>query len=114
MNGRKIRAAKLNTGLRGLWEKLSGSAAKIKRENELEAWQASKRDQQQRDDLVKAQMQDRKALQKEIEKLRRKHTLDRRILARDVSQAMHIDDQAKRVQAQQRQQNRDRYRGPSL
>ncbi|MBL4647275.1 MAG: relaxase/mobilization nuclease domain-containing protein [Rhizobiales bacterium] len=111
---RKTRSSKLNTGLRGLWEKLSGAAGKIKKTHELEAWQASKRDQQQRDDLVKVQMKDRTSLQRKVEKLRRKHTQNRRILARDVSQAVRMKDQVERMQSQQRQRDHDRYRGPSL
>lgn len=81
----KERSARLNAGLRGLWQSLSGSTAKIKRQNEQEAWKGLKRDQVQRDNLVKAQMVDRRKLQKDIEALRRKHTQNRRILARDVA-----------------------------
>lgn len=112
----RARSARLNKGLRGLWEKLSGSAATITKQNELDAWQAIKRDQHQRDDLVKAQMKERQALQKDIEKLRRKHAQDRRTLARDVMQAMRMSEQAERMQTFERQQNRsiNRYRGPSL
>ena len=81
----KARSAKLNTGLRGLWDNLTGSASKIKTQNELEAWQSLKRDQEQREALIKAQMQDRRSLQKEIEKLRRKHAQNRQLLARDMT-----------------------------
>lgn len=71
------RSARLNTGLRGLWQKLSGSAATTKKQNEKEAWHAAKRDQEQRDTLVKAQMKDRRKLQMEIDRQRRKHAKDR-------------------------------------
>ena len=81
----KVRSAKLNTGLRGLWDSLTGNASKIKKQNELEAWQSFKRDQEQRDVLVQAQMQDRRFLQKEIEKLRRTHSQNRQLLASDIA-----------------------------
>ncbi|WP_298959417.1 relaxase/mobilization nuclease domain-containing protein [uncultured Roseibium sp.] len=111
------RSARLNKGLKGLWQRLSGSAKTIKKQNEREAWQALQRDQQQRDDLVKAQMQDRRKLQREIDKLRRKHIKDRQILARDIAQTMRMSDQIERMQSQEREHRQDKsrtYRGPSL
>lgn len=84
----KQRSDRLNKGQRGLWERLSGSAAKITKQNEKEAWECAKRDQSQRDDLIQAQMLDRKRLQKNIEKLRRKHAKDRQILAREIAQSI--------------------------
>lgn len=107
------RSSRLNKGLRGLWEKLSGSAIKIKKQNEFEAWQAIKRDQQQRDDFVNAQMQDRKELQKQIERLRRRHVQNRRILAREVTQALRIIDQQDHERSRERTRT-PTYRGPSL
>lgn len=111
----KDRSARINAGLRGLWQNLSGSAAKIKRQNEQEAWSGLQRDQHQRDDLVKAQMKDRRKLQKDIEALRRKHTQNRSILARDVAQTMRMTEQLERMQTQERQKSMGRtYRGPTL
>jgi hypothetical protein len=88
----KDRAAKLNTGLRGLWDKLRGQSSKIQNQNEREAWQGMKRDQEQRDYLVRAQMKDRQALQSEIEKIRRKHAQDRKLLARELAQTMRVQN----------------------
>lgn len=113
----KDRSAKLNKGLRGLWQSLSGAAAKVKKQNEREAWDAFKRDQEQRDDLVKAQMVERRDLQKQIEVLRRKHAKNRQILARDITQTIRMSDQVARMQEQARQRGYARsgdYRGPSL
>lgn len=93
------RSSKLNKGLRGLWDTLRGQTAKVKKENEIEAWQCAKRDQAQRDDLIMAQMADRKSLQTEIEKLRRKHAHNRALLMRDVQHA---------IQAQERENDRER------
>ncbi len=112
----KERSAKLNKGLRGLWQTLSGAASKIKKQNEQEAWQSLKRDQEQRDDLVKAQMRDRRMLQIDIDKLRRRHIQNRTILAREISQTMRMSEQTERIQEQARRQERAQtrhYRGPS-
>jgi len=111
----RIRSSRLMGGLKGVWQKLSGSAAKIRTQNEREAWDALKRDQRQRDDLVKAQMADRQSLQKRIDALRRKNAHDRRILARDIAQSMRTADQMERMQAAERDRSRDReYRRPWL
>lgn len=108
------RANKHTRGMRGLWDRVSGNYAKIKRENETEAWNALKRDQDQRDDLVKAQMQDRRALQKDIDKLRRKHTQNRIILARDIAQTIRMSDQTERIQSHERQRSIERMQHPRV
>lgn len=111
----KERSARLNKGIKGLWQSLSGSASKIKQQNEREAWAALKRDQDQRDSLVKAQMQDRRVLQKDIENLRRRHAQNRSILYREISQSIRMSEQTEKIQTQERQRTVDRhYRGPSL
>lgn len=111
----KERSAKLNKGIKGLWQSLSGSASKIKQQNEREAWSSLQRDQEQRDNLIKAQMQDRRALQKNIDNLRRKHSQNKSLLYREISQSIRMSEQTERMQTQERQRSIDRtYRGPSL
>lgn len=111
----KERSARLNKGIKGLWQSLSGSAFNIKQQNEREAWSSLQRDQEQRDDLVKAQMQDRRILQKDIENLRRKHAQNRSILYREISQSIRMSEQTEKIQTQERRRTVDRhYRGPSL
>ena len=102
------RSARFDGGIKGVWQKLSGSAAKIKSQNELEAWDALKRDQHGRDDLVQAQMKERQSLQRQIDALRRKHAQDRRILARDIAQSMRAADQMERMHAVERDPGRAR------
>ncbi len=87
-----------------------------KKQNEKDAWLGAKRDQVQRNNLIKAQMKDRRILQRDIEKLRRKHTQNRSILAREVMQAMQRIDQRdqEQTQNQERQRILERYHGPSL
>jgi hypothetical protein len=82
------RSSRLNTGLRGLWQTLSGAASKIKAQNLDEALACAKRDQKQRDALVLNQMRERQQLQDKIVSLRKQHARNRTILYRDISQAM--------------------------
>ncbi|WAC47574.1 hypothetical protein OVA03_12795 [Asticcacaulis sp. SL142] len=62
----KERAARLSTGIKGVWDKLRGEHGKIKKQNEVEAYFCLQRDRKQRDDLVIAQMKERRELQDKI------------------------------------------------
>jgi hypothetical protein len=62
----KERAARLSTGFKGVWDKLRGEHAKIKKQNEVEAYFSLQRDRKQRDDLIIAQMKERRELQDKI------------------------------------------------
>lgn len=64
------RAARLRGGLAG-W--LTGAHARTVKRNELEAVLSLQRDREQRDDLVIAQMKERRALQERIRAVRRQH-----------------------------------------
>lgn len=109
------RAARFQSGLRGLWDRVAGRHASIRERNEREAWLGIQRDQKQRDALLFAQMEERRSLQRQIEALRRHHARNRQILARDVAQTMRMHEQVERVdrQARDRQRSQDRA-GPSL
>ncbi len=91
----KARLSRLNGGLRGLFDRLTGKNSKVKREIEIEAYESAKRDQAQRDDLVIAQAKDRRALQKQFDKLRNKQREDRKLLARSIGQFMKKRGQGK-------------------
>ena len=64
------RSMLLNSGLKGIWQRVIGQHRRIQQQNELEAYQALKRDREQRDALVRAQMNDRRKLQVEIKSTR--------------------------------------------
>lgn len=66
----KTRSARLNTGLKGLWQRLSGQRKAIQKQNEREAYAALVRDREQRDLLVSQQMADRRRLQDQIKAVR--------------------------------------------
>ncbi|MEQ8399675.1 MAG: relaxase [Roseitalea porphyridii] len=114
------RARRFATGFKGLWDRVSGRHAAIRRQNEREAWDAVERDRKQRDDLVFAQIRERRALQERMDALRRRHARDRTILARDIARAMRMKEehrpQAEVVRMRDRTPTDDRapaYRGPS-
>ncbi|MEO1609555.1 MAG: hypothetical protein AAFR90_09445, partial [Pseudomonadota bacterium] len=69
----KVRAARYRSGLSGLMQRLSGERAQIQKQNITEAAQAVKRDQDQRQILINAQLTDRKKLQAEIKAVRQDH-----------------------------------------
>lgn len=58
----KQRQDRYRKGFAGLWDILRGESARIRKQNELEAWQAIKRDQAQRDGLIFKHIQARRAL----------------------------------------------------
>lgn len=102
----KQRSTRLNKGVRGVFDWLSGKAKETKAQNEREAYQATLRDRKQRDDLIKAQMQDRQKLQKQIDKLRTKHKQDRKILANNVAHSLRQHHEFKDNQHNQRRKLR--------
>jgi hypothetical protein len=87
-----IRAKRLRTGIAGLWDRFSGRAAAIHKDNQLDAWEASKRDARQRDALIREQMDERRKVQTRIEKMRAKHIDERRDLHREVMRRSRLPD----------------------
>jgi len=109
----KARSDRLNKGVRGLIDWVSGKAKSTKQRNEIEAYQCAVRDRDQRDDLVKDQMRDRQSLQKRFDALRKTQIQDRRLLARDVSQFLRGSERRSKTDAI-RPRERRRDRGPDL
>lgn len=67
------RSARLNSGLKGLWQRVSGQRGKIEKQNEREAYEAVLRDRAQTDALILQQLQDRRKLQQEIKGTHDRH-----------------------------------------
>lgn len=59
------RQARFRKGLQGLWDRVRGEHARIRKENEADAWAAHLRDQQQTDDFVFRQMDEQKGLKRQ-------------------------------------------------
>lgn len=107
----KARSEKLNKGLRGIWDRMTGKSKSVRKANEADAMRCAKRDVDQRDRLVVAQMKDRRELQKRISTLRKKQKQDRQILLREMVQYIRRQDHAL---AQKDHQPRRRNRGLDL
>jgi hypothetical protein len=72
----KQRQGRYRKGFAGLWDILRGESVRIRKQNELEAWQAIKRDQAQRDGLVFKHVEARRVL---MERQRSTHADNRDI-----------------------------------
>lgn len=64
------RAARLPRGFRGLWRRLTGEYARIKRQNEQELLKAWHRDRAETDALIVRQLEERQSLQLDIKRQR--------------------------------------------
>ncbi len=104
----KVRSDRLNKGLHGLFDRLTGKGKSIRQQNEMDARKAVQRDQKQRDFMVVEQMKERRALQREFQKLRRKHRKERSLIAQKVRQALKVN------KSRSHQFERSRNRGPDL
>lgn len=78
------RYARINHGVKGLWDKLSGHYWKNRKHNEREAWQSYQREQKARDALTVSHLEQREALQTRFQKLEQQQAQERASLTRDV------------------------------
>ncbi|MBL27282.1 MAG: relaxase [Rhodospirillaceae bacterium] len=60
------RQERFNKGFRGLWDRMTGQHARLRKQNELESYAALRRDREQRDALVSTQLQERQKLQVQL------------------------------------------------
>jgi len=104
----QVRANRFRKGLRGLWDRLTGTTAAIRKQNEQERWKHLTRDREERDGVVVTQMKERQALQERIIALRRKHTQDRRIQIREVSDYLREMERRKGQDAKEREHAKER------
>lgn len=80
------RSDRLHSGLRGLWENITGKARALRAINDAEAVQGMQRDRAQRDELIEIQLEERQPLQAKLNDLRKRHAQERKLLAREVVQ----------------------------
>ncbi|WP_165185108.1 relaxase/mobilization nuclease domain-containing protein [Caulobacter soli] len=80
------RAMRIAKGFRGLWDRISGEHAKIKKQNEVEAFFGLQRDRDQRHALIEAQMVERRTLQADIVEARHRHARQVLLLYKDAAQ----------------------------
>ncbi|GAB5489665.1 MAG: hypothetical protein Pars2KO_32350 [Parasphingorhabdus sp.] len=80
----QARQERFNKGLRGLFDRITGAYSRTKNHNELETYQAAKRDQKQRDALIFKQTEERKQLALRSGKVLAKSIDKRTVLAADL------------------------------
>lgn len=79
------RAARLNKGFRGVWDRLTGTHARIARQNEIDAWISLKRDRRERDVLIETHLDERQGLHQIVREARDAHANDMAQLHRDIA-----------------------------
>ena len=84
MAGGRERMARLPTGLRGLWHRITGKYQEVRDQNEAEAKTTRLRHAQERERLIEAQLQERSELQREFKTLRQQQAAQLLDLRRDV------------------------------
>lgn len=87
-NEQRARAERFRTGVAGLWDKLTGRKAELRRQNEREAYEALTRDQRQRQTMIEAQLAERRSLQSQILEVRAHHEARIDEIHRDLSQQL--------------------------
>ncbi|MGB3503420.1 MAG: relaxase/mobilization nuclease domain-containing protein [Mesorhizobium sp.] len=78
------RTARLPTGLRGLWHRLTGRYQEVRRQNEDEATRSRERQAEERQKLIEKQLEQRAVLQAQFKDLRKRQAEQLLELRRDV------------------------------
>jgi hypothetical protein len=101
------RAARLPKGFSGLWHRVTGEYAKVKAQNELEAYWSLQRDREQRHALVMAQLHERQELQADITLTRERSAKQILALYKDAARYRELSQsQGPEQSPRQRQQGR--------
>jgi hypothetical protein len=85
------RAQRLPKGFSGIWHRLTGQYSKIKARNEIEALEAYRRDRAEKDGLIFKQIEERQALQRDVQAQRTMAQQELLRLREDVSRYQSID-----------------------
>ncbi len=81
----RARAARFRKGLAGLWDTVTGRKAKLRQQNESEAKLCLARDREERETLVQTQFARRRPYQVDLDRTRKRHADERRLLARELA-----------------------------
>lgn len=111
-----LRAAKLQRGFSGLWQRVTGKYSKIREQNERDAWKALLRDRAESDELIAGQLDERHVLQDDIREQRQRQQSDLLLLREDVArfQEMALPERAterRELDREGRKRTRGRDRG---
>jgi len=88
----QARKERFNKGLQGLLDRLTGEHSRTKKQNTLEAFKASKRDQRQRDELILRRLRRQRDLANRHEKQRAKPQALRDELLTDLDRLKELPD----------------------
>ncbi len=94
------RSARLPTGIKALWFRLTGQYTKMRSEIEADAQKARNRDQAALQKMIEGQNAERRRLQAEIGSLRFKRELEIKKLNRDMAKFLEIDRNEQKQSAQ--------------
>ena len=94
------RSQRLNSGWRGLWQRLTGKRKQIEQQNLLEAQQAKEQDRKQRDAQIAAQLQERQRLQAQIQEARAQEVKTMTDLHRDLARLRRGEIEPRKVPEQ--------------
>ena len=86
------RAQRISKGFKGLWDKLTGKHAQIRKQNEMETFFKHERDKKQAHDLRTAQMNERRTLQAQIQQQRIEATKQQTELHKDLASYKRMQD----------------------
>ncbi|MXO69049.1 relaxase/mobilization nuclease domain-containing protein [Altererythrobacter marinus] len=92
-----LRQERFNTGLRGLFDRITGAYTKLKRQNELETFEAAKRDQKERDALIFRQMDQKREMARNSQRLLEKSQRATRELRQDLARLSKGPDESPRA-----------------
>lgn len=84
------RSSRFRKGLKGIWDRVTGNHTKLRKRNELELQNASKRDNLKRHNLIIEQMSERREIQYAIKQQRLKYIKTGRNLYKDIEHYRHL------------------------
>lgn len=89
-----LRASRLNRGMRGLWDRITGRHAKQSKANELEALAAWQRDRKEKDALIVRHLDEREGFHLTARQQKQAHAQDMEQLHRDIAAYQQLRDKA--------------------
>ncbi len=108
------RSKRLNKGIRGLWDRLTGQHRKTIRQNELEALQCLRRDRREKDELIERHQDERQPLHQQAKELKQAHVRDVMELQRDIAGYLRLGTfERPEVREQFREASREPDKAPS-
>ncbi|CAM5461045.1 relaxase/mobilization nuclease domain-containing protein [Eoetvoesiella caeni] len=109
------RASRLNKGIRGLWDRLTGRYGKQAHENECDALTAWHRDRREKDTLIEQHLQEREGFHMQARQRKQGHEQEMEQLHRDIAEYMGMRPAAHAHETPERSRpvHRERDSGPS-